>query len=242
MSVLTLQVDDEPVAVPAGVSLLAACRARGVPLPTLCHLEGLTPVGACRLCLVDVEGAPRPLPACTTAAAEGMVVCTGTPQLRQWRRMTVELLFAEGNHVCAFCVANGSCELQDVAVAVAMDHVRMDYQVPRRPVDASHPVFVIDHNHCILCTRCVRACDELEGAHVWDVAWRGSQCKIISGLDQPWGEVEACTSCGQCVDACPTGALVYKQDGTAERHAHRERAALLRQAREQQQWHNQGGN
>ena len=240
MSVLTLRIDGELLAVPAGTSLLQACRAGGVAVLTLCHLDGLSPVGACRLCLVEVEGASRLLPACTTAVAEGLVVHTDTPQLRQWRRLTVALLFAEGNHVCAFCIANGSCELQDAAVAVGLDHVSVACQYPRRQVDATHPLFVLDHNHCILCSRCVRACDELEGAHVWDIAWRGSRCQIIAGLDQPWGAVEACTSCGHCVDACPTGALFHRNDGTAERHPRRQRAAVLRQARDQHQWHNQG--
>jgi bidirectional [NiFe] hydrogenase diaphorase subunit len=239
MSVHTLTVDGLEVAVPQGASLLDAVRAAGAELPTLCHLDGLTPVGACRLCLVELEGSGKLLPACATTAGEGMVVLTQTPQLREWRRMAVELFFAEGNHVCAFCVANGNCQLQDVAVAVGMDHSRFPYQYPNRRVDASHPQFAIDHHRCILCTRCVRVCDEIEGAHVWDVANRGAECRIIAGLDQPWGEVEACTNCGKCVDVCPTGALFHKDDTTAEKQPHRERPALLRRAREHQHWQHQ---
>lgn len=216
MSVITLQIDGEPLAMAAGATVLQACRQGGVHLPVLCHRDGLSPVGACRLCLVEVEGAARPQAACVTAVHEGMVVRTQSKQLAALRRLAVELLFAEGNHVCAVCIADGNCELQDAAAMVGMDHVRVAYQYPRRHVDASHPLFTLDHNRCILCTRCVRACAELEGAHVWDVGWRGSHCQIIAGLDQPWGSVESCTSCGQCVAACPTGALVDKRSGWSQ--------------------------
>lgn len=239
MSVHTLTVDGQELAVPAGAMLLTAIRRLGISLPGLCHLDGLTPVAACRLCLVEIEGSGRLQPACITPAAEGMVVHTDTEPLRSYRRMAVELFFAEGNHICAVCVANGHCELQTAAVQVGMDHCRFPYQYPQRQVDASHPLFSLDHQHCILCTRCVRVCDEIEGAHVWDVAQRGHACRIIAGLDQPWGEVEACTSCGKCVEACPTGALFRREDGCAEKEAHGERIAPLRLAREQHRWQNQ---
>jgi bidirectional [NiFe] hydrogenase diaphorase subunit len=231
MSVRTLTIDGRDVAMATGATLLAAAREVGVPIPTLCHLEGLSPVAACRLCLVEIEGSGKLQPACLTPVAEGMVVRTDTPRLRDYRRTVIEMLFTEGNHVCAVCVANGHCELQDRAVEVGMDHSRLPYRYPDRPVDLTHHLFGLDHNRCILCTRCVRVCDEVEGAHVWDVGWRGEHCRIISGLNQPWGAVDACTDCGKCVQVCPTGALFDKADTSGEKHTDPARLGTLVRAR-----------
>ncbi len=236
MSVVTLTVNDELVSAQAGQSLLSVLEELGIDIPTLCHLEGLSERGGCRLCLVEIQGTNRLLPACVTPAQEGMVVRTHSDRLVKYRHMIIELLFAERNHICAVCVMNGHCELQANAAKIGMDHVRYEYLNPDLPMDASHDRFVLDHNRCILCSRCVRVCDEIEGAHVWDIMGRGANSRVIIDLNQPWGSSQSCTSCGKCVQVCPTGALSTRGSTVAEMEKQHDFLRWILHGREKNQW------
>ena len=234
MPVVTLTVNDRPISATAGQTILAAATEAGIAIPTLCHLDGVSPAAACRICLVQVAGRPRLQPACATTVVEEMVVETETPLIREYRRMI--LLFAERNHVCSVCVASGHCELQNLAAKNGVDHIEYDYLYPRTGVDLSHPRFGLDHNRCVLCTRCVRTCDEIEGAHTWDISGRGTASRVIPDMGGPWGEAVTCTSCGKCVQACPTGALFRRGASVVETTHDRGRLADLIAARRDKQW------
>lgn len=228
----TLKIDGQDVGAREDETILELAEENGIHIPTLCHLEGVSDIGACRLCLVQVKGSNKLLPACMTFAEEGMEVFTQTEQLKAYRRMILALLFSEGNHVCSVCVSNGHCELQDMAVELGMTHVNVPYLNPVLPVDASHKFFMLDYNRCIKCTRCVRVCDEIEGAHTWDVMGRGVESQIVADLNQPWGEAMSCTSCGKCVQVCPTGALFQKGRAAGEMTKKREFLPYLTTMRE----------
>jgi bidirectional [NiFe] hydrogenase diaphorase subunit len=236
MAVKTLTIDGQPLSAGDDQTILDVARENGIHIPTLCHVPGLSDIGACRLCLVEIAGSPKLQPACLTKAAEGLEVTTKSERLEAYRRQIVELLLAERNHVCSVCVANTRCDLQDLAVAMGLHHVRYEHQAPALEMDASHERFVLDHNRCILCTRCVRVCDEIEGAHTWDVMGRGTASRIVADMHQPWGESESCTSCGKCVRVCPTGAIFEK--GTTSGSPRKDRSFLtyLKTAREQKLW------
>jgi bidirectional [NiFe] hydrogenase diaphorase subunit len=231
-AIKTLSIDGKDISARQDETILAVARQNNVFIPTLCALRGLSMVGACRLCMVEVKGSNKLLPACVTRVEEGMEVTTNSERLQRYRRMILELLFVERNHICSVCVSNGHCEMQTLAQKLEITHVHFPYRYPKAQVDASHERFIVDHNRCILCSRCVRVCEEIEGAHTWDVMGRGIDAKVITDLNQPWGESESCTGCGKCVHVCPTGALSEQGRSVAEMEKRRQFLPYLTLMRE----------
>ncbi len=231
-NIKTLKIDGRDVSARQEETILDVARQNNIFIPRLCELKGLSTVGACRLCLVEVKGSNRLLPACVTRVEEGMEVTTSSERLRGYRKAILELLFTERNHICSVCVSNGHCELQTLAQELEITHVHFPYRYPVVQVDASHDRFVVDHNRCILCSRCVRVCDEIEGAHTWDVMGRGINAIVITDLHQSWGSSETCTTCGKCVHVCPTGALSEKGRSVAEMQKRRQFLPYLTLMRE----------
>ena len=235
VQIKTLQIDGQDVGAREDQTILEVAQENGIYIPTLCHVDGLTEVGACRVCLVEIKGSPKLLPACVTKVQEGMEVAVNSERLTNYRRVIVEMLFSERNHICSVCVTNGHCELQTLAQKLGISHITVPYRHPRLTVDASHQRYMLDHNRCILCTRCVRVCDEIEGAHTWDLDGRGVSSRVITDLKRPWGESETCTACGKCVHVCPTGALFEKGKSVAEMSKRRQFLPYLTLMREGRQ-------
>jgi bidirectional [NiFe] hydrogenase diaphorase subunit len=230
--VLTFKMNDLDVSAREDETLLSVAHQNGIFIPTLCHLDGLSEHGACRLCIVEIKGSPKLVPACISHPREGMEVITNSERVIDHRKKILELLFTERNHVCSVCVSNGHCELQELAVNLGMTHVHYEYLYPRLSIDASHERFTLDHNRCVLCLRCVRVCGEIEGAHTWDVMNRGIYSRVITDLNLPWGEAQTCTGCGKCVQVCPTGALSEKGKSVAEMVKRRQFLPFLQMMRD----------
>lgn len=190
-----------------GDSVLVVCQKNDIRVPTLCHHDRLVDTGACRICLVEIEGQRGYRPACCTEASDGMIVKTDTDEIKRLRRTMLEFLFSERNHFCMFCEVSGDCELQKLAYEHGIEHAKYDYAQPQVRVDSSRYYFVFDENRCILCQRCIRACSEIAGHNVLDLGRRGAEARIIADLNVAFGE-STCTSCGTCLQVCPTGALI----------------------------------
>ncbi|MBC7234858.1 MAG: (2Fe-2S)-binding protein [Chloroflexi bacterium] len=200
-------IDGQQVSVPAGSTVLDAAKAAGIDIPVLCAHDSLKPIGACRMCLVEVEKQRVLQPACTFPVSQGMVVHTKSEPVLDSRRFVLQLLFSERNHFCMYCQMSGSCELQRLAYEHGLTHWEFDRAYPKLPVDATRKYFVMDHNRCILCRRCIRACDELVGNRTLGLKNRGAETMVIADMDVPFGQ-SSCVSCGTCLQICPTGALM----------------------------------
>ena len=209
---MKLTIDGIAVDVPAGTSVMQAATMAGVDIARLCATDSLKSFGSCRLCVVEIDGR-RGLPAsCTTPAEAGMVVRTQTPTVARVRRNVMELYISDHPLDCLTCAANGDCELQDMAGAVGLRQVRYSYDGANHLVaekDESNPYFTFDPAKCIVCSRCVRACDEIQGTFALSITDRGFASKVSAGMDESFLASE-CVSCGACVQACPTATLVEK--------------------------------
>src|SRR6202158_4830365 len=209
---VTLDIEGQAVTVPAGTSLMRAAIEAGVHVPKLCATDSLEPFGSCRLCLVEVEG-QRGYPAsCTTPARAGMKVRPESPALARLRRGVMELYISDHPLDCLTCPANGNCELQDMAGVGGLREVRYGFDGSNHlkdKKDESNPYFTYDPSKCIVCNRCVRACEETQGTFALTISGRGFESRVSAGMDEPFLESE-CVSCGACVQACPTATLQEK--------------------------------
>ena len=209
---VTLEIDGVPVTVPEGSSVMLAASMAGTKIPKLCSTDSLEPFGSCRLCLVEINGR-RGFPAsCTTPAEAGMKVSTQSPKLADLRRGVMELYISDHPLDCLTCPANGHCELQDMAGAVGLREVRYGYDGANHldaVIDTSNPYFAFDPSKCIVCSRCVRACDEVQGTLALTIEGRGFASRVSPGQMEPFMDSE-CVSCGACVQACPTATLMEK--------------------------------
>jgi len=203
----TIEVNGRTIAAKPGEMLLDALRRAGIKVPTLCHIEGLPASGACRMCVVEVEGQNGLVPSCAYPVHEGMKVETHSNRAVRARKTIVELLLADHPDDCLYCVRNMNCQLQDMAKELDVRQRRFQGDAARNEMDTSSPSIIRDQDKCILCGKCVRVCEEVQGVAAIDFIGRGSSTCIGAAFDEGLN-VSSCVNCGQCITACPTGALI----------------------------------
>jgi len=209
---VTLEIDGASITVPKGTSIMRASQMLGTTIPKLCATDSLEPFGSCRLCLVEIEGRRGTPASCTTPVEAGMVVHTENDKLNKLRKGVMELYISDHPLDCLTCSANGDCELQDMAGAVGLREVRYGYDGANHldaPTDTSNPYFQFESSKCIVCSRCVRACEEVQGTFALTISGNGFGSKVSAGVEEDFMNSE-CVSCGACVQACPTATLMEK--------------------------------
>jgi len=210
MEMVNITINGQKVSAPPGSTIIQAAKQAGIDIPTLCDHPALIPIGACRICVVEVQGQRTLITACTFPITEGMVVQTETPQVVSARKFILDMLFSERNHYCPSCEASGDCELQNLGYRYGLDHFIYPTYTKAFPIDASHEHLVIEHNRCVLCGRCERACSDLTANHTLGLRNRGNSSMIHCDANLLWGD-SSCISCGNCVQVCPTGAIFSRR-------------------------------
>ena len=207
---VTFKINGRELSAPKGTTILEAAEKAGIPIPHLCFLKEINEIAACRMCVVEIEGTDRLVPACNTEVLEGMVIQTNSPRVRQARKTNLRLILSQHNSSCTTCIRSGFCELQRLSHDLNIHYQPYDVQPERTRVDLSTPI-VREASKCIKCMRCVQICDKVQGMHIWDVAGTGSRTTVDVSYNR-YLKNTACTFCGQCVTHCPTGALTVRDD------------------------------
>ena len=207
---VTIELDGRSLRVPEGTTILEAAQSANIPIPHLCYLKDINEIAACRMCMVEVEGTERLQPACNTRVAEGMVIRSNTPKVRQARRTNLRLILSQHNSNCTVCVRSGNCELQQLSHDLNIHYQPYPIQLERSPIRLDTPV-VREASKCIKCMRCVQVCDKIQEMHIWDQIGTGSRATVSVSHSRYLKDTD-CTFCGQCVTHCPTGALTVRDD------------------------------
>jgi formate dehydrogenase major subunit len=210
MATVNITINGREITTQAGNTVLQVARQEGIDIPTLCEHPALSTVGACRICIVDIKGQRNLQTSCTFPVSDGMEIQTDSPPVIKARKLVLDLLFSERNHFCPYCEMSGSCELQELGYRYGIDHWAFPTYTKAFPLDATNKYYLMEHNRCVLCQRCVRACDELVANHTLGLGSRGNETMIRADANIPLGE-STCISCGTCTQVCPTGALFFKR-------------------------------